>query len=741
MKNIYINYSNCKLINRYILKIFIGLIFIVISSCADKDVPAQITISDNSLEYFQDRMDFSAEGGSKTIEFTTNKNWKIHISESGMNVDWLTVSQSSGQAGNISVTVSALQNTSYSDRNVMVELSVGEISKKMRISQKQNNAILLSSTIYELPMDGGIINLQVKSNVNYNIEIPDQYKNWIHKGTKSRGLESEDLEFIVDKNIDYNKREGEIIISDGTIHEIVKVYQSGGGILVLSQNEYNVSSDKNIITIDLSSNFEYDYQIQDVDWIKLNNGTRGMSSHTLYFEISPNETYNNRKASICFFDPNGTVCDTVSINQAQKDAIIISKKKYDLNAELNFISVDINTNIEFKVIVPETSSSWVQLVNNQLSRVLNPYKLDFRICENTTYDKRSGIIIIEGVNSAISDTVLIEQSQNDAIFIISPKNVNVPYTGDKINVDIKSNVDIELEHLQDWTHSNNTRTRGLEVKYLSLDVDPNETPYKRTGTVLVKKINEDVPIDTMYIHQEGGFLTLTVAPGQLKKLLLDYSDLTIEKMKLYGSLNIQDYLALREIKTLWNIDLYELSDQTMPKQAFMNVSNIKTVKLPKNLIEIPDQLFNMTSGGVMQGLTCELIIPSTVKRIGKYAFSCNALSGKLIIPESVEIIDEYAFWSLWGISELAIGDGVKRLENSCFAGASGKISYIGKNIEFMGDNVFNSCAHTGTIIIPDKVTSIGSTFFNGSKYSSIVLGSSLTSIGWYSLNSIPAYGS
>lgn len=723
-------------------KLLLFSLFICICSCSEKEDPAQITIGDSSVEYFQSRMDFPSEGGSKTISFSTNKNWVISVSESGMDVDWCSVTPSTGVSGDITVTINVKENTSYGERNVVLTLTAGDAVEKLRVSQKQNDAILLSSTLYEVPMEGEEIELQVKSNVNYTVEIPEQYKNWIHGESTTRSLENKDLRFKVDCNEDYEKREGEIVISDGNITEVVKIYQAGGGILILSKNEYNIPSNGGTITVDLSSNFEYEYQIPNVDWIKLDNGTRGMSSHSLNFDILQNDLYDGRSANIRFYDPNGTVNETVSINQAQKDAIIISNKEYSVDSNQNFISIDINSNIEFEAIVDESCKEWIRLAENPLTRALNPYKLDYVIEENKTYDKRNGAIIIKGKNDAITDTVYISQVQNDAIFIESAKNVNVSYEGGTVDVDVNSNVDIELEYLQDWTHDI-ANTRGLVKSSHSFAADENDTPYERTGTVIVRKLNSDLPADTMYVHQEKGFLSLEVSPGQLASELQKYPDLTVEMLKLSGSLNVQDYLTLREIKTLWNLDLSNLSDETMPKQAFMNVDNIKTIKLPVNLTEIPDQLFDMSGfGEIGHGLNSELVIPKTVEIIGKNAFSmCSQIHGILNIPNKVKEIGEGAFQYACP-SELTIGDSVLKLGDGCFNGLGFYGSplsklYLGKNIQYMGNSVFNSCNYDGTFVVPDNVQSIGDTFFNQCKFKSIVLGESLQSIGWYSLNSLP----
>lgn len=210
--------------------------------CSDIEELAQVTINNESLEYFESQMVFPSEGETQTIKFSTNKNWEIKVSESGMNVNWCSVTPAVGQPGEATVSIKTLKNTSYDERNVVLTLTAGDIVKKLRVSQKQNNAILLSSSLYEIPTEGGEIELHVRSNVNYSVEIPEQYRNWIHSGSSTRGLVSKDLRFHIDANEDYEKREGEIIISNGNLGEIVKIYQSGGGILVLSQNEYFVPS-------------------------------------------------------------------------------------------------------------------------------------------------------------------------------------------------------------------------------------------------------------------------------------------------------------------------------------------------------------------------------------------------------------------------------------------------------------------------------------------------------------------
>ena len=82
------------------------------------------------------------------------------------------------------------------------------------------------------------------------------------------------------------------------------------------------------------------------------------------------------------------------------------------------------------------------------------------------------------------------------------------------------------------------------------------------------------------------------------------------------------------------------------------------------------------------------VIPTTVKKIGKYAFA-NLQFNKLVIPEGIEVIDdfafchcqvnnlvlpnslkaigEYTFYALQGLEELVIPDGVEMIDKYAFA--------------------------------------------------------------------------
>lgn len=211
-----------------------------------------------------------------------------------------TVTPSNGKAGDNNIQIKVAANKGYDDRNVSLTIMAGGTSKTVIINQKQQDALTLTANKFEVGKNGGKINVEVKANIQYEVIISETSKSWISQSPKTRGLTSNNLSFDIAPSEEYDKRTGEIIIQSGELSETVHVYQSGEGVLLLTKSEYSVSDKGETIAVDLKSNFEFDVKMPDADWVQSAAKTRGMSSHTLYYTIAPNETYDSREAEIIF---------------------------------------------------------------------------------------------------------------------------------------------------------------------------------------------------------------------------------------------------------------------------------------------------------------------------------------------------------------------------------------------------------------------------------------------------------
>ena len=375
-----------------------------------EEVKAEITL-DSSI--VSNGLSFGVASGEQIVSFSTNTNWTLSFASTTSGATWCKASATSGNKGNATVKFTIDENTSYDDRSVSVTIKAGTASKTFTITQKGADALLVTTNKYEVAQEGGKIEVEVKANINYELAISETAKNWITESkSKSRALTTYKHTFEIAANEESEKREGEITFKSGNKVETVKIYQAGGAILLLSQNEFTVSDAGETISIEVKSNIEYGVQMPNVDWITDVASSRGLSSHTLKYIVSANEEYDSRSAEIIFYDKNSDLKDTLKMIQAQKNTIIISQKTYDVKAEGETIEVKLAANVNFEITMPEVD--WIEQVS---SRALAKHTLYFKISDNVEDKNRSAKIKFTNKSSSINEYITVNQrSKNKDLY-------------------------------------------------------------------------------------------------------------------------------------------------------------------------------------------------------------------------------------------------------------------------------------------------------------------------------------
>ena len=188
--------------------------------------------------------------------------------------------------------------------------------------------------------------------------------------------------------------------------------------------------------------------------------------------------------------------------------------------------------------------------------------------------------------------------------------------------------------------------------------------------------------------------------------------------------------------------------------AFANCPLFTTLNIGERVKSIPNSAFYGCTG------LSEITIPDSVTNIGDYAFyGCSGLISA-VIGESTTRIGAYAFNECSSLPEITIPDSVTYIGDRAFADCStlATVNYNSKNCTYMGgadasavfsdctsfttlnigervksipDFAFSECRNlTGTLIIPDSVTSIGfRSFYICRGLSSISIPESVTTIG------------
>lgn len=500
-------------------------------SCSEDPVVPEVSVADGTVNYFSESMDFPSIGGTKVLNFTSNVKWTLKVSDAQNTASWCTLSQSEGGAGSYNIAITTGENAGYNDRNVVLVFTAGDLTRNVIVNQKQKDAITLTTDRFEVSEEGGQITVETKSNVNYSVEIPSQYQSWIKPVSQTRALTSKKLSFDILESKEYDKREGEIIFSSGDIVERVKVYQSGKAILVLSQNEYTLGSEGGIMYVDISSNFEFDVDMPDVEWVKMA-ATRTVSSHTLAFQVEENPTYDDRETIIVFKDTKSEKKESVSIKQRQKDAIILSNEKMEIGQEGGNISVSVNTNVDYTVEIP-AFCGWISVSS---TRALSPQTSTFFIEENTELDKREGEIYF--IHEDIADTLKIYQS-GGAILVLNKNSYELEGGAATISVELKSNIEYTVSISEDWISEVSTRAVSSSTK--NFNISTNKTGKSRTGEITFMTSD----------GKKSSTVTITQAS------LIEANSLSIKFTNTSGTINSDLYIGKD----------YEFSVSSVPSNA------------------------------------------------------------------------------------------------------------------------------------------------------------------------------
>jgi hypothetical protein len=399
-------------------------------SCSSDDITPEIQIPEGCDDFFTRSMDFDSDASEHEFTFSSNVPWTISVSETRAGNSWLTVNPARGEAGTHTISVKAEENTTYDDRNAVITLAAGDSIRRVIVNQKQLDAITLTTDRFEVPVEGGEIEVEVKANIDYEVVIPKEFQDWIHKATtaNTRGLTSSTQRFTIDKSEEYDKREGKIIVKGKDKEEVITVYQTGGGILTLTQNEYIIPSETQEINIEVSSNFDYSVQLPNVDWIKEDlSSTRGISTHTIRLKIAENETYEDRSAVIRIYDKNSSLSENVLITQSQKNVLLIDKKEYEFDEYGGTFTVNVNSNVYYWYSV-FSDYDWILENETASTRSLEKKTYSFTISELKDDDERMGSITFFASNNLGQDVII---KQRRAIFFNS-KSFDLPVGTEKV---------------------------------------------------------------------------------------------------------------------------------------------------------------------------------------------------------------------------------------------------------------------------------------------------------------------
>lgn len=141
------------------------------------------------------------------------------------------------------------------------------------------------------------------------------------------------------------------------------------------------------------------------------------------------------------------------------------------------------------------------------------------------------------------------------------------------------------------------------------------------------------------------------------------------------------------------------------RHAYEQRSDIQSVKLPENLTKIEYGTFYLCDG-----LT-HVTLGNRLKIIGPYAFyQCNLK--EINFPETLTEIGAYAFFLCYTLAEITVPDGVHTIGKSAFEHCYmlSRVT-LPDSLSSVGARVFSSCKSLQAVTIPEGVTRLNAAWF------------------------------
>lgn len=639
--------------------ILLAIAIVGLTQCREEE---EITQEQESYIYLDpEELFFDAEGGEDEIFVECTDVWEISGS-----ADWCEVSSQSGlNAQYVYFNVEPSEDTD--ERSVTYTFVCGTASQELRVIQKQKDALTLTSSKFEIPAEGKEISIEVKANIDFNYEVTSG-KEWIHR-SETKAMEATVLNFIIDKNTEFNDRNGEIRIMPGDITEKITIHQAEAlPFLNVSMSEYEVPAAGNTIVVDVSANVDYEYSITPyVEWVKF----LQEKENGLEFEVVRNNLLKDREVSIEFYNEEYNLSSKVSINQIA----------YGLEDMLKTVHVE--TKGTLSNVLSESGAEDAEYL--KITGVLND--VDFLTLNemgknNLVYLDLSEVDITVIPNDAMKNTNI------SSLFL--PENLieigSGAFYGTKIEeVTIPETVEIignAAFYSCDALAKANIPT---ELKQMGYSVFAQCSSLQ--GDIVIPSTIETIG---KYVFSGTAINSVTFKKGSAT---ISVTESIFSRCKNLTSVIFEAGCMIESLQSLCFYGCTALSEIVIPasvtiiESSFEDCTSLKSVSFEtgSRLTAIWNDSFSGCTS------LSSITIPASVERIGVGFYGCTSLKEVKFEEESkLSEIGDGAFGNCTALTSITIPKGITNIQNSFKGCSSLSEVYFEENsqLEYIG-NVFS----------------------------------------------------
>lgn len=713
---------------------------------------------DNWIILGQTSFVVSDKGGSFTLNLQHNVDYEVSV-EDGSWLSWEPTTKAYMKESSIKFTAQPNEDTDERYAVISIKDKASSHVEKAKVTQKQKDALTISASSFELEKEGGTFDVTIGHNLDYRVTYDDA--SWLSL-VQTKSMVSNTLTFSASANPERDTRTGHIVVTAGGLSETITVYQKGGRTLVLSEKSFTIGPGGGTVSVQATTNVDYEVIGPGVAWITLAEGsaTKAIVTDSYTWTVSANDTGEERTATILFKDKESDLSETVTITQQQND-IIEGQTAYTIPWEGGTLDVPVQTNAEFTASI-EQEGGWLSVVQ---TKALHSSTVTLSAQENTDLSPRTAILVLttEQGNWRIAITQRASAKQVN-VHVATPGTLSEVISEEDLHKIINLKITGKLNE-EDLVLLGEDHNSPHEWQVEELDLSEMTTTTGETGA----------------IFQALPHLTTVVMPLHIEKVSVDCfrncpvleavdfgtdSGVLIMGGAVYIGFAGNGYSAHGAFKECTSLKSIMLPDHLEEIQAgaFYGCTQLEEIIFPEtcNIHKLEPSGDAYTDGlgnnygvslGHFNGCTSldTVTLPASLKSIMQGALS-GAQFRKIIFPEGLTTLETYSlfegctrleevslpplvteyapymFAGCMNLKKIETASPVSRYGDHCFDMANPELVTLDPAIEY-GVGVFANMDGE-SLSVPEGFTIIPDEMFSGwNKLKSVVLPISVKKVG------------
>lgn len=688
----------------------------------------------NIIDIVKDSYIVDEKGGLLDVSVNSNIEFTVNIPDEA--VSWIET-VFAGETTRFSIK----SNDSYDERTATITFvgNDGETKKEISITQLQTNAILLTSSVFDISAEEQSVSLVFTANVNVNVEIPDDVS-WI-SFAPTKAMSERTVELLVMANDSPEKRTAVVTLTDenNSVSDTVTINQAG------YQADYLTFEDKLFkeVLVELYDTNED----AEIDSREASAITNIVCSGKSIYSLKGIEKLTNLQTLDC------------SNNSITELDLTANKELTSVKCHVNSL-VDLNIEGLEKLMYLDCNSNSLTEINTFTNPELSYYNCSSNnikaldVSKNTKLDKlychSCRLLTTLNIENVSNLTALYLNSTSENC--IAQKTVNI--SGSSLqtllmggnarwtNVSVTDNPNLKSLNLDGLaTMTNLTCTSNPQLSEMTVNNCYALKELECTSNILTtldlstnRAINNldcsDNRLQSLNLSNNVALLNLDCSNNNLSSLSvnnslsidqIDCSANALSALEVTSLSELNDFnCSDNEIKSLDlsnNVKLAALNCSGNPLTG-LDLSNNKTIEtIDCSTTDIIS--FDLTANTSLSGILCKdcyslssVLFPETLETIQQEAFmNCTSLTS-LTLPASVTSLGQDAFRNCTQLSELNINSDIvgEEFYESYFTGDPVSTVIMNENVITIGESAFVG-AQIGSITIPASVTTIGSSAF------------------------------